>query len=98
MAAAWANSGYSQPINPQPDPVGAVQFVWPRVEGKVEIPVRAREMALAAFAAIEASSQPGRVHLATPSTAKSSPKLELALPASARVEDQPAADRGLQTS
>ncbi len=91
VAAAWANSGYSRPINPQPFPVGAIQFVWPGIEGKLEIPVRAREMSMAAFAAMEASPyQVGRVRLDNPSAAKSSPKLELSLAAPARIEEEPA--------
>src|SRR5262249_12346662 len=63
-AAAWAQSGYTRPINPHPYPVGAVRFVWPRVEGKIELPVRLPEMAPAAIAAFEAApAQPGHVRL-----------------------------------
>jgi hypothetical protein len=99
VAAAWANSGYSRPISPRPFPLGAVHFAWPRIQGKVELPVRAREVTPAAFAAMEGvPSQPGRVRLATPSPAKSSPKLELALPLPVRVEDQPAPVSQLEPS
>lgn len=90
VAAAWAQSGYPRPIHPQPNPVGLVRFVWPGIEGSVEAPVRARDMAPAAFAAIEAApSAPGQVRLATPLAAKSVPKLELAMPAAARMDTQP---------
>jgi hypothetical protein len=87
VAAAWAQSGYSRPINPHPYPVGALRFAWPGIQGKVELPAPGLEIAPAAFASIEASAlQPGRVRLATPGAAKSSPKLQLALPASVPLE------------
>jgi hypothetical protein len=90
-AAAWAQSGYSRPMHTHQYPIGSRQFAWPRIEGKLELPALVRGMAPAAFAALESPvSQPMRVRLATPLTPANRPRLELAIPVPARIEDCPA--------
>ncbi len=94
MAAVWAQAGNSKPIHPNPYPVGALRFTWarPKVEGEAgNTDSRCRHRALRRRKRRPAKLS--RVQLATPSaTAKSSPKLELALAASAPIAEQPAPD------
>src|SRR5207249_474279 len=37
-AAAWAQSGFCKPISAHHRPVGELQFAWPTIEGKLELP------------------------------------------------------------
>src|SRR5437867_3554596 len=76
-AAAWAQSGFCKPISAHHRPVGELQFAWPTIEGKLELPAAEMEIVPAAFAAVAApASQPMHVRLATPSVARPKPKLE----------------------
>ena len=88
-AAAWAQSGFCKPIASPAYPAGALQFCWPRIEARVELPPAVVDIAPAALAVVSAAPpQPMRVRLATPRVAKPRPRLELIL--AARVEDCPA--------
>ena len=44
-AAAWAQPGYSKLMRSTQYPRGAQQFVWPQVDGKVELPALVKGMA-----------------------------------------------------
>jgi hypothetical protein len=80
-AAAWAQSGYSKPMQSQQHPVGSLQFAWPRQKGKLELTP-------AAFAPFESSApEPMRVRLATPMAPAHEPKLELPVRAPIPIED-----------
>jgi hypothetical protein len=85
-AAAWAQAGYSKPIGSQAGPLDAVQFAWPAIQGKVEMPDGEKEIPAAAFAAVAATAaQPMRVRLTMPAVARHRP--QLAMPAAAPAED-----------
>jgi hypothetical protein len=90
VAAAWAQSGYSRPIHSNPYPIGALQFAWPRIQGKLEFTAPVQDVAPADFAALEAPRlQPMRVRLANPSPPTHNLKLELAIPTATPIEDCP---------
>jgi hypothetical protein len=87
-AAAWAQSGFCKPLSAHCRPLGELPFFWPRIEGKVELPVAAVGIAPAAISVVSPSaSQPMQVRLATPLVARHRPMLEL--PVAARVEECP---------
>jgi hypothetical protein len=91
-AAAWAQSGYSKPMQSSANPMGALQFAWPGVRVNLEAPAGdarfAADMAPASFAAVESPAlQPMRVRLANPSAPAHQPKLELPIPAPVTIED-----------
>ncbi len=87
-AAAWAQSGFCKPISAHSRPAGDLQFVWPSVEARVELPSAGIEFSPAAAAPMAAPSlAPMRVRLATPAVAQPKEKLRLALPVPSRLED-----------
>ena len=86
-AAAWAQSGFSKPIAAQTRLLGPMQFSWPTIEGRLELPSRALAVAPAALpaSAPATATQPMRVRLIPPVASKPRPKLELTSQAPARI-------------
>jgi hypothetical protein len=86
-AAAWAQSGYSKPIQSHQDPVGVLQFAWPGRPGNLEL-APLGDLAPEAFAPVESSvPDPMRARMTAPLAPVHAPKLELPVAPPVPIED-----------
>src|SRR5204863_8197220 len=86
-AAAWAQSGFCKPLTTHNHFAGSLQFVWPSIEARVELPAAGLAIAPATPAPVAAAAppatvpgQPMRVRLATPLVVRRRPNLEGPIP------------------